>query len=83
MALEGARRLLAEDRPAILCEVVDAVLSRYAADAAGVLAFFDAAGYVCGWIDEAIPSLRRSRGGSEYLLAAPRGHEGFESLVQP
>ena len=83
LALEGARRLLAQDRPAILCEVVDAALSHHGADAAGILAFFDQAGYTCGWIDEAVPSLRRSRRDSEYLLAVPRGNQAFERQVQP
>ena len=83
LALQGARRLLADDRPAILCEVVDAALGRYGANAAGILALLDHAGYTCGWIDEGVAALRASRGDSEYLLAAPRGNQAFEKQVQP
>jgi len=80
-ALLGARRLLAEDRPVVVCEISDAALSQCETDWRLITRLLEDAEYTIRWIDEETASLRPSRDGSEYLIAVPKERTDLEARI--
>jgi FkbM family methyltransferase len=80
-ALRGARQILAEDRPAVGCEIADTPQSQSETDWREVTQLLNDAGYTICWIDEGTASLRPARGSSNYLIAVPNEREDLRARL--